>query len=84
MKEDFKARVDDYIVAKLSELQSKIDETLEVAERYAQIDGEHHKAWVIDQMVRALTGKNYNEWIKECCAEDEEGECYEWDTGIAP
>ena len=28
---------------------------LEIAVRYGQIDGDHHKAWVIDQMVRALT-----------------------------
>lgn len=30
-------------------------EALEIARRYGQIDGDHHKAWVIDQMVRALT-----------------------------
>jgi hypothetical protein len=25
-------------------------------ERYGQIDGEHHKAWVLDQVVRILKG----------------------------
>jgi len=29
---------------------------LEIAVCYSQIDGAHHKAWSIDQMVRALTG----------------------------
>ncbi len=29
---------------------------LEMAIRYGGTDGAHHKAWVIDQMVRALTG----------------------------
>ena len=29
---------------------------LDVATRYGQIDGGHHKAWVIDQMVREFTG----------------------------
>jgi len=28
---------------------------MEIALRYGQIDGAHHKAWVIDQMMRALT-----------------------------
>lgn len=29
---------------------------LELAVKYGGIDGDHHKAWVIDQMVRRLTG----------------------------
>jgi hypothetical protein len=33
-----------------------VERALAFAFRYSQIDGEHHKAWVIDQMVRALTG----------------------------
>lgn len=28
---------------------------------YGTIDGEHHKQWVIDQMVRALTGCPYED-----------------------
>ncbi len=28
---------------------------LDIARRYGQEDGAHHKMWVIDQMVRALT-----------------------------
>jgi hypothetical protein len=62
-------------------------------------DGEHHKTWVIDQMIRALTGcpvitKN----AKDCCGADysyeAQGESEEylqftkdnepWDEGIAP
>lgn len=34
----------------------RIDQALAIAAQYGGIDGEHHKAWVIDQMVRALTG----------------------------
>ena len=34
----------------------RITEALTYAHKYASIDGSHHKAWVIDQMVRALTG----------------------------
>jgi hypothetical protein len=36
--------------------QDRIDRALDYAVRYGGIDGAHHKNWVIDQMVRALTG----------------------------
>ena len=38
----------------LIELQKKITKAVGVAEQYAQIDGGHHKMWVIDQMLREL------------------------------
>lgn len=34
----------------------RIKTALDFAIRYGGIDGAHHKTWVIDQMVRALTG----------------------------
>lgn len=34
----------------------RITEALSFALQYGGIDGAHHKTWVIDQMVRALTG----------------------------
>jgi hypothetical protein len=46
---------------------------LQIAARYGQIDGAHHKAWVIDQMVRALLGDQYAAWVSD-----------DWDEGIAP
>lgn len=64
----------------------KIEETLDIAFTYSQIDGSHHKTWVIDQMVRKLLGTEeaYNKWIKNYCKEGDDPEAYEWDTGIAP
>lgn len=58
----------------------RILSALELLERYSQIDGEHHKAWVIDQVARCLLQENYDEWIEEY---EEDGE-YEWDHGVAP
>ena len=58
----------------------RIEAALEYAYQYGQIDGGHHKAWVIDQMVKALLGKKYEAWIKDY---EDDGE-YEWDKGIAP
>ncbi len=71
---------------------------INIALMFGQIDGDHHKAWVIDQMVRALTGCRYNQLTYSCiaesdeyrdtiasyCAGDEGEGQYEWDTGIAP
>ena len=34
----------------------RIIRALDIAIKYGGIDGSHHKTWVIDQMVRALTG----------------------------
>jgi hypothetical protein len=40
----------------LTRAQENMAEALAIAMRYGGIDGAHHKDWVIDQMVRALTG----------------------------
>lgn len=36
--------------------KQRVAKALAIAGQYGQIEGAHHKAWVIDQMVRALTG----------------------------
>lgn len=38
------------------ELRDRVTDALNFAASYGQTDGAHHKAWVIDQMVRCLTG----------------------------
>jgi len=43
-----------YIITR--ERKERIDKALEYIVRYGWNDGDHHKAWVIDQVVRALTG----------------------------
>lgn len=63
---------------------SRIEAALAVAMAYGSIEGDHHRAWVIDQMVRVLTGERYPEWIAEHKAGDEGPDTYDWDIGIAP
>lgn len=36
--------------------EGRIKKALEIGKQYGQINGEDHKTWVIDQMIRALTG----------------------------
>jgi len=52
--------------------------------QYGQIDGEHHKTWVIDQIVRILTGNDYDKWVQHYEYDEATGEDYTWDKGIAP
>lgn len=57
----------------------RIQAAMDVASQYGSIDGEHHKTWVLDQMVRALMGSHYTDWRKRREADDGR-----WDEGIAP
>lgn len=76
-----------------------MENALEVIRRYGSIDGEHHKTWVIDQVVRALLGcksgseyesiqyvKNaaYEEFVIEQKSGENGPDTYDWDDGIAP
>lgn len=60
--------------------EEKIQEALNLAHIYGNCDGSHHKMWVIDQMVRILSGKDYPKFKKNF--EEEAGD--EWPTGMAP
>lgn len=69
-------------------MKERVDKALELADSYGQIDGDHHKLWVIDQMVRALLGSDaaYDAWVdmhKGPVNADGEHD-YDWDVGIAP
>jgi hypothetical protein len=63
-----------------------IEEALEIAFNYGKTEGSHHKSWVIDQMVRKLTGseEEYIKFMKEYCIGEDGVTSYEWSKGIAP
>ena len=60
------------------------EQAIAFAIQYGQIDGEHHKAWVIDQMVRILAAERYEEIIAKACDGEDGPETYDWDRGVAP
>lgn len=60
------------------------EKAVEIAIRFGGIDGDHHKAWVIDQMLRALLGDKYEETIAESCAGEDGPETYTHDEGTPP
>ena len=47
---------------------------------YGQIEGDHHRAWVVDQALRILAGSHYHLLV---AVYENDGE-YTWDSGIAP
>ena len=65
--------------------KERIEKALNVSRLYGDIDGSHHKMWVIDQMVRALCGSDdeYAKWVRSYEMPDDD-RWYEWDMGIAP
>lgn len=67
------------------ELKDRINKALDMIFRYGQIDGDHHKAWLIDQVVRNLLGDKYEEFVTLYEVDEDSGEKeYEWNEGIAP
>lgn len=66
--------------------QSLITNALAKIYQYGNIDGEHHKQWLIDQIVRTLceTEDAYNTWINNFKSGEEGPDTYEWDVGIPP
>ena len=68
----------------LTKKDKEIKKVLELIFQYGQIDGEHHKMWEIDQTVRILAGKKYDKWINDYIYDEETGDCYSWNKGIAP
>lgn len=64
----------------------RIRDAIEIAESYGQIDGDHHKMWVIDKMVRILCGSQAacDEFVERFEAGEDGPDTYTWDRGIAP
>jgi len=64
--------------------EDRAADALEILIRYGQIDGDHHKAWVIDQAVRALSGGSYDRLIAWANDGEDGPETYTWDLGTPP
>ncbi len=66
-------------------MSERIADALAIACQYAQMPGENHRLWVIDQMVRALTGTEYPHWVLVATmdANGNEG-AFVWQTGTPP
>lgn len=72
------------LLSEIEEKDKQIEKVLDLIFEYGQIDGGHHKAWVIDQILKILTKDKYDEWVKNYVYDEETGDTYSWDKGIAP
>jgi hypothetical protein len=72
------------LLERKEEFTERITASLLLAVQYGGIDGAHHKTWVIDQMVRILTGDQYEKFVAEACDGKNGPHTYKWDCGIAP
>jgi hypothetical protein len=75
------------------DLEDRIAKAIAVAMRYGGMDGNSFlakvmgyggKTWIIDQMVRHLSGDKYEELIREYKNGEKGPDTYTWDKGIAP
>ncbi len=64
--------------------KKKLDEVMAMVEQYGQIDGDHNKAWVLDQIARTIKGKRYKAWVKAMRAGEDGPDTYGYEEGIAP
>jgi len=68
----------------------RIDLAVLLALECSHYEGDHHKMWVIDQMLRHLLGDKYDETIaryngdEDDVEDDDDFDRVEWDTGVAP
>ena len=63
--------------------RERIDKAVKLMLEYGEIDGGHHKMWVIDQALQILLDEDYEAIMTEVST-DEDGTVWEWDRGIAP
>jgi hypothetical protein len=69
---------------------AKLKAIINFIEEHGQVEGDHHRLYCIDQVLRIALGDDYNQWVKDFEAPQEEpgypGEFWEdeWEIGIAP
>lgn len=70
---------------KTNELTSteRIEKALDLIEKYGMIAGDHHKQWVIAELVNILVD-DYPDWVRDYRNGKNGRNTYEWDEGISP
>ncbi|WP_274644371.1 hypothetical protein [Pseudomonas serbica] len=60
------------------------DAALSLAAQFGMCDEPYHKAWLIDRMVRVLSGAEYEAWVAERKAGVYGPNTHRWDVGLRP
>jgi hypothetical protein len=66
--------------------EERIDGACDLIRDYGDIDGAHHKQWLLDQVLRMLCVDNdeYSAWVAAYETGSDGPYTYEWDVGRAP
>ena len=64
-------------------LSEAIESALDIIAEHGGTDSGRHQ-WVLDQIVRKLTGNTYEYWVKDYCSGDQGPNTYVWTTGDPP
>ncbi len=64
--------------------EERIDDAIALGFCYGGIDGDHHKMWVIDQMIRVLAGERYAALVTEANDGEDGPDTYVWNEGTPP
>ena len=75
----FAARVDPVLREAVRTVEMAIGAALTVAWEFGSYDGAHHKQWVIAEIVKRLTGSDYDDWVENLCGDE-----FDWDEGTPP
>ena len=62
-------------IAELEAAQCANSEIVGLIAQWAFTDGSHHRQWLLDQILRAAAGNNYETVVSRL---------YEWDEGVPP
>lgn len=73
----------DSALTRCVEYRKIIDEALEKIANDAAWDGEHHKMRCIDDVVRILTGPDYDKWVAEFNDGEDGPETYDWEDAVS-
>lgn len=68
----------------MDDFPDRCKKAIEMAVQHGGHDGDHHKTWCIDQMVRILAGDDYLRVVAEACEGEDGPNTYDWDEGIPP
>lgn len=66
------------------EARQRIMKAIEVCFAYSQVDGDHHKAWVLDEIMRALAGEHYGRVVELHNVGEDGPDSYTWNCGFPP
>lgn len=74
----------DASTAAVADATERVDAAMELIWQFGGIDGDHHRAWLIDQVARKLLGLGYADWVAARKAGEDGPDTYGWAEGIAP